>query len=121
MKFLSLTLLAAATFLTAPAVISGSPFHADSAYARRGADDAAGHKRQGRGADDAKGHATITMQDEVIQEARRGRGADDAPGHKRQGRGADDGVGHASITIKNELIQEARRSRRGRNDGTFHA
>lgn len=52
------------------------------AMARGGADDPAGHVRQGRGADDPAGHV------------RQGRGADDPAGHIRQGRGADDPIGH---------------------------
>jgi hypothetical protein len=54
-----------------------------SLIAKRGADDAAGHKRRGRGADDGANHA------------RRGRGADDGAGHQRRGRGADDGANHS--------------------------
>lgn len=56
MKFAIFTLLMAAAFMTAPAVIEGSPFKATAAFARKGADDPAGHVRQGRGADDGVGH-----------------------------------------------------------------
>lgn len=54
-------------------------------FARRGADDPAGHVRQCRGCDDPAGH---------VRGGGRGRGADDPAGHVRQGRGADDPVGH---------------------------
>ncbi len=59
-----------------------NPTQETQMVARRGADDAPGHVRQGRGADDAPGHI------------RRSRGADDAPGHIRRGRGTDDAPGH---------------------------
>jgi hypothetical protein len=94
MKILAYTLLAAATFLTAPAVIDGSPFKATEAFARRGADDGAGHQRQGRGADDPAGHTSIQTEDTGVQVARRGRGADDGAGHQRRCRGCDDGPNH---------------------------
>ena len=51
------------------------------AFARRGADDPAGHIRQGRGADD------------VVPEVRQARGADDKTTEVRQSRGADDAAG----------------------------
>lgn len=49
---------------------------APATMARNGADDPAGHVRQGHGADDAPGHV------------RQCRGCDDSPGHVRQGRAA---------------------------------
>jgi hypothetical protein len=94
MKLFACTLLAAATFMTAPAVIDGSPFKATDAFARRGADDGAGHQRQGRGADDPAGHASIKVNDDTLIIARRGRGADDGAGHQRRCRGCDDGPNH---------------------------
>lgn len=72
-KLLKMSVCAAALCATA--------FTANSAMARRGADDPAGHVRQCRGCDDAPG------------DVRRGRGADDAPGDMRRGRGADDAPG----------------------------
>lgn len=57
--------------LTAALAIA-SALSAPIAQARRGADDAPGHVRQGRGADDAPGRV------------RQGRGADDTPGDDRQ-------------------------------------
>jgi hypothetical protein len=79
------------------------------AIARRGADDPAGHVRQGRGADDAVagnvhqcrgcddpvGH--VSGRDRVRDPAasgRRGHGADDPAGHVSGGHGADDGPDH---------------------------
>jgi hypothetical protein len=77
MKVQLFSILVAATMLSAPA------------FARRGADDPAGHIR-GEGA----GHASIIVKDDLLQMARRGRGADDGPGHERQCRGCDDGPNH---------------------------
>lgn len=58
------------TVLLSTAMVTGLMFvTADAAFARRGADDAADHVRQGRGADDPVG------------DVRRGRGADDPVGH----------------------------------------
>jgi hypothetical protein len=130
MKLFAYTLLAAATFLTAPAVIKNSPFHASAALARQGADDPAGHERKGRGKDDGAGHASKQSIDDNLMMARRGaddapgherrgRGADDAPGHERRGRGADDGAGHASIKVLNDTMQMARRGR-GKDDPVGH-
>ncbi len=81
MKLIAFTLLAAATFMTAPAVVPGSPFKADAAFARQGADDPAGHQRQGRGKDDGAGHASMKTLNDNMQMARRGRGKDDPVGH----------------------------------------
>ncbi|MFT3988784.1 hypothetical protein [Aestuariivirga sp.] len=53
--------------MIALAVMAALP--ASSAFAKRGADDPAGHQRHGRGADDAAGHV------------RHGHGADDATPH----------------------------------------
>ena len=51
-------------------------------FARRGADDAAGHVRRGRGKDDPVGHAARQLAPQEIQViARRGRGKDDPVGH----------------------------------------
>ena len=55
-------------------------------FARKGADDPAGHVRQCRGCDDPAGH---------VRGGGRTRGADDPAGHVRGGgRGADDPAGH---------------------------
>lgn len=87
MKIQLLTVLVAATMLSAPA------------FARRGADDPAGHIR-GEGA----GHASIVLPDSLLQVARRG--ADDPAGDVR-----GEGAGHASINTGVELMQIARRGR----------
>ena len=71
------TVFAALIALSTVATLS-----ATSAYARQGADDAAGHTRQGRGKDDGAKH-TMIKGDDSIQMARRGRG------------GHDDGANHA--------------------------
>lgn len=65
----------------------------DLAFARRGADDPAGHIRQGRGRDDGVGHTWLQTKPFLLL-ARRG--ADDPVGHTRQnrGRGRDDGANH---------------------------
>jgi hypothetical protein len=63
--------------------------------ARKGADDPAGHVRQGRGADDAPGHVRQGRgADDPAGHVRQGRGTDDPAGHVRQGRGTDDPAGH---------------------------
>lgn len=68
------TLALAAMFASAPLsvqVADGSfAITTAKAFARNGADDGAGHVRQGRGADDGAGHA------------RQGRGRDDGPNHR---------------------------------------
>ncbi len=82
---MKLTLTALALGLT---VAASTSFLSTDAFARRGADDPAGHVRGGQGADDPAGHV------------RRGRGADDPAGDDRggrkggKGRGADDGANH---------------------------
>lgn len=76
---------------------------ASVATAKHGADDPAGHVRQGRGADDAVGHVRHSgTDDSKARSARRGhrrsrhgRGADDRAGHVRHGHGADDGPNHS--------------------------
>jgi hypothetical protein len=95
MKALMLALVAATALTFAAPAFVGSPFGADQAFARRGADDPAGDDRggRGRGADDGANHASNPVEDLMIM-ARRGRGADDAPGHVRQCRGCDDGANH---------------------------
>lgn len=82
MKMFAFALLATATLIATPA------------FARHGADDPAGHVRQGRGADDGAGHTSIMKLDDLQMIARRGRGADDGAGHTRQCRGCDDGPNH---------------------------
>lgn len=79
------TLTLAAGFAAAPVSVglgtAGLTLKPQAALARRGADDPAGHVRQGRGADDPAGHV------------RQGRGADDPAGDDRggnRGGGADD-------------------------------
>jgi hypothetical protein len=101
------------------------------AFARRGADDPAGHIR-GEGA----GHASLLIEGQQLL-ARNG--ADDAAGHmKGEGTGhaarennepRGEGKGHASIAKYNPLMQQARNGaddapgdQRGRgNDGVGHA
>jgi hypothetical protein len=60
--------------------------------AKQGADDAAGHVRQGRGADDAAGHVRRGRgaDDTAAAASTARRAADDPAGHVRRGRGADD-------------------------------
>jgi hypothetical protein len=53
---------------------------AGAAQAKHGADDPAGHQRNGKGADDAQPHFK--------------HGADDRAGHKRHRHGRDDGPNH---------------------------
>lgn len=89
-KTLKISLLAG---FAAAQLLAGS-----AAFARRGADDPAGHVRQCRGCDDAPG------------DVRQGRGADDPAGHVRQGRGADDPAGDDS----------GRGRGRGTDDGPNH-
>ena len=85
---------------------AASPAASLIGFARRGADDPAGHVRgvdpmghARRGADDPAGHVRGGADDVVGN--RRGRGADDAAGHVRgvdpvghARRGADDAAGH---------------------------
>jgi ABC-type phosphate transport system substrate-binding protein len=69
------------TKLTAFAAISALALGgAGAAQAKHGADDPAGHQRQGKGADDVQPHFK--------------HGADDRAGHRRHGRGRDDGPNH---------------------------
>lgn len=82
------------------AVAATATLAATPGFARQGADDPAGHVRQGRGADDAAG------------DVRRGRGADDAAGDVRQSRGADD-AGKAAD-------DRGRGQGRGRDDAAGH-
>jgi hypothetical protein len=79
MKIQLLTVLVAATMLSAPA------------FARRGADDPAGHIR-GEGA----GHASINTGVELMQVARRGRHSHTESNHDQNDNGNDDGAGHDS-------------------------
>ena len=72
------------------AVITTTGLASSPAFARKGADDAAGHVRQGRGTDDTPGHI------------RGGHGADDPAGDDRGGKrggkrkgGSDHGPNHA--------------------------
>jgi hypothetical protein len=92
--------------LIATATILAVPFlTADASFARRGADDGAGHVR-GEGA----GHASIVKAKKLPTMARRG--ADDGAGHVR-----GEGAGHASVR---KLIKLQTLARRGADDGAGH-
>lgn len=71
------------TILLSAAMVAGvGLLSADVAFARRGADDPAGHVRQGRGADDPVGHDAADDRGGARAERARGRnGADDPADH----------------------------------------
>jgi hypothetical protein len=119
MKFTLTSIALGFTILTA-AALSTTP-----SFARQGADDPAGHVRQGRGADDGAGHVRRCRGcDDLLNTDGRGRSGDDhgrgrggddnGKGGKGRG-GNDDGPGH---TFNLDGSQLPIMARRGADDPT---
>lgn len=109
----ALTSTLALGFAAAPMTLSfdgAKPsFQAAAAFARRGADDPAGHVRHGRGRDDAPGHV------------RGGHGADDAAGDDHGGKSAnDDHGGKGGKSGKSSNSGRSGGGKGGHDDGSNH-
>lgn len=100
------------TVLLSTAMVTGLMFvTADAAFARKGADDAADHVRQGRGADDPVGHdANDDRGGDRAARASGRNGADDPPNHDAN----DDRGVHNPPEVENEPAGDRQRGR-GKN------